>query len=205
MHARLGGLVGLELGLGGLERGLGRVAVDHRAGVLGEQLLVARHVALGLGDLRLVLADLGLDLAELCFQRARIELEEDVALFHQRAFLDIHLHDLAVDTRLDLDRGDGLHSADRVDHDRHRLLVDLGDDHGDRPARVQSATAALRLRRSGGTGRAALLGCARGCQTQFLRHLITIDIASSADRNRDHRENRQTDHPHPRTLQIPSP
>jgi hypothetical protein len=159
-----------------------------------------------LDDLRLVLADLGLDLAELRPERTRIEFEQEVALLHQRAFLDSHLHDLAVETRLDLDRGDGLHSADSLEDDRQRLLGDLGDDHGDGSARVQPTTAALRLCRCGGTCGATLFGGARRCpQPEFFGHLVTIDIRSPADRNRDHRENRQTDHPHPRLSRSPAP
>ena len=83
--------------------------------------------------------------------------------------------------------------------------VDLGDDHGDRPARVQPATAALRLRRSGRTGRAPFSAALAAAQTQLLRDLVAINIASPADRNRDHREDRQTDHPHPKLSRIPSP
>ena len=85
--------------------------------------------------------------ASCAFERARIELEQQVAFLDQRALLDIDLHDLAVEARLDLDRGDRLHRADRLDDDRHRLLGDRGDDDGHGAARIGAAAAALRLRR----------------------------------------------------------
>ena len=112
-------------------------------------------VALGLLELGLVLADLRFDLGELRLQGAGIELEQQVAFLDQRAFLDIDLHDLAVEARLELDRGNRLHRADGFDDDRHRLLGStVVTTTGTAPARIGPPAPTLRLRHGGRTGRA---------------------------------------------------
>jgi hypothetical protein len=194
----LGGLVGLELRFGGLQGGAGIVTLHHGAGVLRQEFLVSLQVAPGLHDLRLILADLCLDLAELRLQAARIEFEEDIALLHESALLDIHLHDLAVHPGLDLDGGDRLHRPDGIHRDGHGLALDRHDHDRHRPSGIGTATATLRLRTRGG----ARLGLGRlGRRTHAdIRaahpdHIIAVDVGRSADRN-DRNEDRRTDESH---------
>ncbi len=204
-HVLATGVVGLELRLERLQRcGIG-VALHDRAGALGQQAVGALGVALGLDDLRLVLADLGFDHAELGLERAVVELEQQVALLDQRALLDIDLHDLTVDARLDLDGGNRLHRADGLDDDRHRLLADRGHHHGHRAARIGPPAATLRLRDGRRTGRTFFGSTCRRAPAQSLGDLVTINIGSPADRNRDHCENRHPHHAHPRLSSAPAP
>ncbi len=112
---------------------LALLSVTSGGRVLGDELGVARDVALGLLELGLGAGEQAFDLLDLRFDRAAVEREQEIALVHQRAVAEMHAGDLAVDARLDRDAGDRGHGAERLDANRNGLL-DRGRDL-DRDAR----------------------------------------------------------------------
>ena len=92
-------------------------------------------------------------LLERRLERTRVDDEQQVALLDQSALLDVDLHDLAVDARLDLDGGNRLHRADCLDDDRHRLFLDRRHDDGHCSGGIGPAAPTWRLCHR---GRAAL-------------------------------------------------
>ena len=210
LDAGLGRLVGFELCFGGFQGGTGIVALHHSAGILRQEFLEALQVAPGLRDLSLVLADLGVDLAELRPEGTPIEFEENIALLHEGTLLDIHLHDLAVHPRLDLDGCDGLHRADGIDLHRHGLADDRHDDDRNRTAGVEPAAPPLGLRAGGGArltfgrlgGRIHSHAQIRARQPDDIN---AVDVGGSTDRNRDQGENSRTDESHCLDSQDPKP
>ena len=148
-----GGLIGVDgLGAGvGAGAQLLRLVLGNHAGL--EQFgvafglrvlifgvgLVARHVGLGLEERGVVAGDIGHHLVVGGFQRARIDVEELLALLDEIAFLEIDVDQLAADLGLNRDRGIGFDVADDLDLDRNVAVRGVG--HGD--GNIATATAAL--------------------------------------------------------------
>ena len=103
---------------------------------LGEAL----QVEIGVGEIGLVLRLLGLGLVERRLERPRIDLDQQIALLDELAFLEGDLDDLAVDAGADQHGVEALHGAEAGQIDREIGLLDRRD-----------------LDRDGGTGRAPLL------------------------------------------------
>jgi hypothetical protein len=114
----------LHLGVGGL----GLVAHQVRA-----RLADARGVALEHGarllHLHPVLGQVCLGLGERRLIGARVDAEQQVALAHVLALLDVGSQELAANLGLDRDHGVRLDRADRLDLDRHLLALHGGDRH----------------------------------------------------------------------------
>ncbi|MND96309.1 hypothetical protein D3C80_885950 [compost metagenome] len=108
-HSGLGGLHGAALGVDlGLGHGLG-----------GQQALRAGQFRLGQGQLRLALGQLGAGRGQGRLGRARVEGEQQLALAHDVAVLEVHRLDVAADARPHVDRAGRLEAAGEfvpVDH-----------------------------------------------------------------------------------------
>ena len=100
---------------------------------------VAGELRFGLSQQRLIAGLVGLRLLQRRFERPRIDLEEQVALLDDVAFVEERLFDLAGDLRSDGNRRVRFDVADRGDVDRHVLLRHLGRDD-----RLRAAAAAPR-------------------------------------------------------------
>ena len=87
--------------------------------VLRHQRAVALQIDLGVVQRRLVLGELAFRLGQRDLIRARIDLGQEIALLDDLAFLERDLDQLAVDLRLDRDRRERRHRAERVQDDRH--------------------------------------------------------------------------------------
>ena len=98
---------------------LGVVEVQHRGGGARDEVGVARHVALRLFELRLVLGELRLRHRELRLRLPVVEREQRVARLHLGAVGDLHLHDGGVEVRPQGDARDRLRRADLGDGERH--------------------------------------------------------------------------------------
>ena len=70
--------------------GLGVVEIDHRGGALGDQIGVARDVALGAGELRAVARDSAFGLRDLRLDGAAVEGEQQLALLDLGAVAEMH-------------------------------------------------------------------------------------------------------------------
>ena len=121
-----------------VDLGPGVVELDLRGRVLGDQLGVALKIALVLLELRLGADQHRLQVADLRLDGAAVEREQQVALLHHGAVVEMHADDLGFEPRLDGDAGDRGHGAEQFDLQRHPLL--FGDRDDDRHA--------ARLRRS---------------------------------------------------------
>ncbi len=131
----------IELGLGVEDRRV--VGRDLRGelghgGALGVGLLPGREFAefcealqvqIGVGEVGLVLLLLGLGLVERGLERAGIDLHQQVALFHQVAFLERDLVDLAIDPGAHHHGVKTLHGAESGQQHRKIGLLDGGDGH----------------------------------------------------------------------------
>ena len=103
-----------------------RVQLLFRNGVGREQHLVALQIDLGVVEQSLVVRQRTLSQFQLNLIGPRVDLDEDLAFLDQIAFVEIHLHQLAVDARLD---GDGIergYVAEPVQIDRNTGASNLG-------------------------------------------------------------------------------
>src|SRR5262249_28784526 len=104
-----------------------------------------------------------LGLREGRLEGAGIDGEKGISLLHVVAFLEVHLLELATHLGLDGDDRVRLNRSDRLDLDRHRLLLDDGD--ADRNGR--------RLRRLLGLCRIARTAGEARCEHDGERELKT--------------------------------
>ena len=132
-----GGII--ELGLGVGDRGIvggdlrGQLLHGRALGIgllLGREfaeLGVALQVQVGIGQVGLILRLLGLGLVERGLVRPRIDLDQQIALFHQLAFGEGDLVDLAVDPGPHLHGVEALNSAKPGEVDREVGLLHRRD------------------------------------------------------------------------------
>ncbi len=111
-----------------------RVELLLRHGVGLDQLAVAIDVHLGVAEQRLVVRERGFREFELNLIRSRVDLGEHLAFLDVVAFLEVHLHELAVDARLERHRVERRHVAEAVQHDRDARTSDGRDDDRHRSA-----------------------------------------------------------------------
>ncbi len=90
---------------------------------------VALQIDLGVGQQSLIVRERGLRHIELHLVRTRIDLGQHLALFHQIAFVEADLHQLAVHARFDSDRIEGGDISQIVQHHGDAGARDLGHDH----------------------------------------------------------------------------
>src|SRR3984957_8635300 len=83
-----------------------------------DQLFITVEIQLGADELRLVFLLIGLRLLKRRLKRARVNLEERLALLDILALLEIDLDDLSVDPALDRDHVVGLDRAEAVEENR---------------------------------------------------------------------------------------
>ena len=123
-----------------------------------EEILVARRLRLARWRPARVAVERRLRLLQRRFERPLVERDEDLALLHLVAFVEVDRRQLAGDLRVDRDGRRGDHRADALDGERHRLLDDRRrrDRHGLRVLRRRRGRRRRRRRRSGfaaGAGR----------------------------------------------------
>ena len=95
-------------------------------GVLGQQRLIALQVELGVREKRLIVGQGALRLLQGHAVRAWIDLGQQLALSDHLAFLEVHGHQIAGDTRGDSRCHRGCHSAQCVHGDRYLADDRLG-------------------------------------------------------------------------------
>ncbi len=132
-------LRGLQLSLGGAQVGVGLalrveavVVLALRDGVVLQQLLGALVVAPGVDQARLRGEDLRVGTVDVGLVRRRVDRQQQVACFDQRALAEMHGLHGASDARPDVDAFDGFQAAREVVPGRHVALYDGGDRHGRR-------------------------------------------------------------------------
>ena len=123
------GLIGLDRRIEDIGLGLGVIDIDLRGRALGDEIGVAAQVALRAFELGLVLGERALGLLDLRIDLPRVEREQEVALVHPGAVLEMHGDDGGLQPRLQRDAGDRRHHADGVDIDGNRLALGLGNFH----------------------------------------------------------------------------
>ena len=106
--------------------GLGIVEVDLGGRALADQIGVTPKITLGAFELRLILGEHALGLFDLGIDLARVEREQHVAFVDLGAVLEMHLDDGGFEPRFQRHAGDRRHRPDRIDIDRHRLALRLG-------------------------------------------------------------------------------
>ncbi len=146
-----GGLRRLDLSSGCLHAGFRRqiilngiVEVLLARGLYSGQRSVPLHVKLGSalnrfggGKLGLGLGQLSLRLIERCLKWARIDLEEQLTLLDERAFLVTLPHDVAGDLRPDVGIRESVERADPFAKNRNILLLNLHDLNVRRRGRIR--------------------------------------------------------------------
>ena len=153
------GLVGLDGADQDIGLGLGVVDVDLGGGALADQVVEAFQVALRAVELGLILREHALGLLDLGVDLAGIEGEQQIALVDLGAVLEMHGDDGGFQPRLQRHARNRRHRSDRIDIDRHRLALGLGQldrDHARtlRALRAGAGAHPRRARHEGGSQRA---------------------------------------------------
>ena len=107
----------------------GVVVLSPRSSSLGEQLLESRELGAGEIELSARVRQHGLAARHLGLERPRIDDEQQVALAHFGARLEVYRLDVTVDASPHLDRSDGLDTARKFVSFNDLLLDRRGDAH----------------------------------------------------------------------------
>src|SRR3954470_6127972 len=114
-----GGLIALDQGRLLVYERLLRLKLLLRGERALGQFRITGEVALGVGELRVVLRQLGFGLIKDGLERTRIDLRQEVAGLNDLAFLERDLLDFTVDAASDGDRVEGLNGPETDQIDRH--------------------------------------------------------------------------------------
>ncbi len=136
-------MIGEDRGAAARLGGFGVVEIELRRRSSGDEVGVARRVALGLLQRCLVLGELRLRAVDLCPHLARVELDERVAGLDLRSVGDQHLVDRRVEMRPQRHGGYRLRCADLLELPWQVFASGVADDDGDgRPRRRRRSRAA---------------------------------------------------------------
>ena len=106
-------------------------------GLVAHQLLAAREIGFGEGEIRFRLRQIGARLIERVLERPLVDGEQQIALLDDLPVLEMHAVEIAGDARAHLDRIDRGEAADIFVEIGDRALDRLGD--GDRRRRRRAA------------------------------------------------------------------
>ena len=140
----------------------------------------------GAVELRLIPGEHALGLLDLGVDLARVEGEQQIALVDPGAVLEMHRDDGGLDPRLQRHAGNRRHRPDRIDIDRHRLALGLGQfdrDHARtlRSLRTGAAHPAMKRGHVGGQRRNRQHARQQIIRLRFFHHISRQPVCNDRD------------------------